>query len=125
MVVKPGQIIPKTPRASFWLGFGLCLLTCFFIIFVLSPLTGLSKNFGGKGHDGYLEIARNVIIGNGFVFEPQAEPVLHRPPLYPLFLSPFTLLPEGLQRLCLTVIQSAMVGGIVFLIFRIANFIKS
>jgi len=86
-------------------------------------LTGLSKNFGGKGHDGYLEIARNVIIGNGFVFEPQAEPVLHRPPLYPLFLSPFTLLPEGLQRLCLTVIQSAMVGGIVFLIFRIARYL--
>jgi len=114
------QRFPNTAKGSFWFGFGFCLLTCFSIIFVISPLTGLSKPFGGAGHDGYLEIARSVAKGNGFVCEPGQPPVAC-PPLYPLFLSLMTLLPEGLQRPCLIVFQSAMVGGIAFLVFLIGK----
>lgn len=122
MLIKPSRIIPHSAKGSFWLGFGLCLLTCFSIIFVLSPLTGLSKNFGGSGHDGYLEIARSVARGTGFVCE-QGQPPVACPPLYPLFLSQMTLLPEGLQRPCLIVFQSAMVGGIACLLFRIGKYL--
>lgn len=117
------RIIPKTGKGAFWLGAGLCLLVCLLIIFVLPPLTGISKRFGGHGHDGYLEIATNIIRGHGFVFEPGGGPVLHRPPLYPLLISPLTLLPKGLWRLCLIIVQSAMVGGIAFLIFRIGKYL--
>jgi len=117
------HIIPHSARGSFWLGFGFCLLVCFLIILVLSPWLGISKSFGGSGHDGYLEIAWNLIRGNGFVFEPGGAPVLHRAPFYPLLISPLTLLPEGLQRPGLIVVQSAMVGGIAFLIFRIGEYL--
>lgn len=84
-------------------------------------MTGISKEFGGHGHDGYLEIAQNIARGNGFVFEPGGAPVLHRPPLYPLVIAPLTLLPQGLQRPSLILVQSAMVGVIAFLIFRIGG----
>ncbi len=120
MRLKPSQIIPHSAKGSFWLGFGMCLSVCFFIIFVLSPLTGISEEFGGIGHDSYLEIGWNVIRGYGFVCEPGGPPVFC-PPFYPLVISPLTLLPVWLQRPCLIVVQSAMVGCIVFLIFRIAE----
>jgi 4-amino-4-deoxy-L-arabinose transferase-like glycosyltransferase len=120
MSIKLSKIIPHSAKGAFWLGFGLCLLAGLFIILVLSPLTGFSKTFGGYGHDGYLEIARSVAQGNGFVCEPGQPPVAC-PPLYPLFLSPITLLPEGLQRPSLVVFQSAMVGGIAFLVFLIGK----
>lgn len=120
MALKPGRIIPQSAKGSFWFGFVICLLVCSFIVLVLSPLTGVGKKFGGHGHDGYLEIAGNVIRGNGFVFEPGAPPVLHRPPFYPLLICPLTVLPRGLQRPCLIALQSAMLGGIAFLIFKIA-----
>jgi 4-amino-4-deoxy-L-arabinose transferase-like glycosyltransferase len=95
------------------------------IILVIPPLTGISKQFGGHGHDGYLEIATNVIRGHGFAFEPGGKPVLHRPPLYPLLISPLTLLPKGLWRISLIILQSAIAGGIAFLIFRIGKHLFS
>lgn len=120
MRLKLSQIIPNSAKSSFWIGFGMSLLVCFFIIFVLSPLTGISKEFGGRGHDSYLDIAENVIKGYGFVCQPKGSLVLC-PPFYPLLLSPMTLLPVWLQRPCLIVVQGAMVGCIALLIFRIAQ----
>lgn len=35
----------------------------------------------------YASIAKNLVQGNGFVAEPGEEPILHRAPLYPLFLA--------------------------------------
>jgi len=123
MLTKLNQIIPNTAKGSFWLGFGLCLLVCLLIVFVVSDLTGFSKNFGGKSHDGYLEIAENIIRANGFVFEPGGATVLHRPPFYPILISPLTLLPKEIQRIALIVLQSAITGGICFLIFKIAQYL--
>jgi len=117
MLRKLGQIVPESARSSFWLAFGVCLTLCLFIVFVLLPLLGIRQPFGGHGHDGYLELARNIIRGNGFVFEPGGAPNLHRPPLYPLMIAPLTLLPLPLQRPCLILLQSVLVGGIAFLIF--------
>lgn len=122
MSAKLRQIVPHSARASFWLGFVLCFSAGFFIIFVLSPLTGVSKSFGGPGHDGYIEIAGNIIRGNGFVCEKGGAAVAC-PPFYPVLLSPLTLLPEGLQRPCLILVQSLMAGLIASLIFRIGKYL--
>jgi hypothetical protein len=45
----------------------LCFAGCLFIIFVITPLTGLSGHFG-QGHDGYIQIAENLGKGNGAIW---------------------------------------------------------
>lgn len=114
------RIIPETSKDAFWLAFILCLLGCFFILFVVSPLTGLSKHFG-KGNDGYIQIAENLGEGNGFVFEKGGPAVFHRPPFYPFLLVPIMYLPDFLQRPVLVVVQSLMVGCIGALLFQVAK----
>ncbi|KKK55661.1 hypothetical protein LCGC14_3072300, partial [marine sediment metagenome] len=114
------QIIPKTAKGAFWLSFWLCLLVCLFIIFVISPLTGLSKHFG-KANDGYIQIARSLAHGHGYVFEEGGPAVFHRPPLYPFLLVPITFLPDFYQRPALILMQSVMVGFIGALLFQIAR----
>ena len=93
---------------------------CFFILFVISHLTGLSKYFG-KANDGYIQIAENLGQGNGFVFEKGGPAVFHRPPFYPFLLVPIMYLPDFLQRPVLVVVQSLMVGCIGALIFQVAK----
>jgi len=123
MIRRLSQLIPCSGRSSFVLGFLVCLSVCFFIIYILSPVLGISTTFGGHGHDGYLEIGANIIRGNGFVFERGGASVLHRPPLYPFVISPLTLLPESLQRPALIILQSLMAGFIALLIFRIGKYL--
>ena len=113
------RMAPSNPKDAFWLGFIFCLLVCLCILFIISPLTGLSKGFGPK-HDGYLELAQNLAKGNGYVFEPNGPPVFHRPPLYPFLLVPITFLPDYLQRPVLVLVQSLMVGCINAVMFHIA-----
>jgi len=114
------RILPATPKQAFWLALSLCIILSFFIIFILGPLAGISRDFGGEPHDGYLEIARNLIRANGYVFEKAGPPVFHRPPACPLLLMPVTLLPKPLQQSAWIIIQSLMVGGIGYLLFKIA-----
>jgi len=114
------RMIPKTTKGAFWLSFWLCFLGCLFIIFVIAPLTGISKHFG-HGHDGYIQLAENLGQGNGYVFEEAGPSVFHRPPLYPFLLVPITFLPDFLQRPALILMQSVMVGCIGGLIFQIAK----
>ena len=109
---------PNSPKAAFWISFLTCSLVCLFIIFVLAPLTGISQDFGGKPHDVYLELARNLAHGNGYVFEKEGPHVFHRSPLYPFILVPITLFPLSLQRPILILVQSLMVGGICALMFN-------
>lgn len=123
MIKKLSQLIPRSGKSSFLLAFLVCIAVCFFIIYVVSPVLGISTAFGGHGHDGYLEIAENIIRGNGFVFERGGAAVLHRPPFYPLVISPLTLLPKVFQRPALIILQSAMAGFIALLIFRIAKYL--
>ena len=114
------KITPETGKGAFWLSFLLCLAGCFFILFVVSPLTGLSKDFG-KANDGYIQLAENLGDGNGYVFEKDGPAVFHRPPLYPFLLVPVMQLPVSLQRLALVVLQSLMVGCIGAFIFKIGK----
>lgn len=67
------------------------------IVFGL-PQFGLAGKFGGVGHDGYLELATSLYQGHGYRFEADGAPALHRPPLYPVLLTPFMgLSAEGVK----------------------------
>lgn len=115
-----GYLIPGSPRKAFWLSFLLSLFCCAVILFIVAPLTGLSQNFGAN-NDGYIQLARSLVAGSGYVFEKGGTPVFHRPPMYPLFLVPVALFPENLQRYVIVIPQSILVGFIGMLIFKIAR----
>jgi len=114
------KLAPQSDKQAFWLSLFLCLFICSLILFVISPITGLSKNFGA-GNDGYIQLARSLAAGDGYVFEKNGPPVFHRPPLYSLFLVPVALFPENLQRYVIIIPQSILVGFIGMMIFRIAK----
>ena len=114
------KLLPQSNNQAFWLSLFLCLFFCSLILFVVSPITGLSKDFGA-GNDGYIQLARSLVAGNGYVFEKGGPPVFHRPPLYPIFLVPIAIFPESLQRYLIVIPQSLLVGFIGMMIFKIAN----
>ena len=91
------------------------------IIFVVGPILGVSKGFGRRGHDGYLELGANVAQGRGFVFEPGGPPSTHRPPLTPILLAPITRMPLPWQRPTLILMHSLMVGATFLLLFDLAR----
>jgi hypothetical protein len=76
---------------------------------------------GGEGHDGYLELAQNLVAGNGYVFAPNEHKVFHRPPLYPLLLTPGALLSGPLVRVYIILLNSALFAGTVALLFSFAS----
>ncbi len=110
-------------RLAFWLSFGLCLLVCLLFLYGIAPMMGIRQSFGAEAHDGYIELARHLVQGHGFVFEPGGTPVSHRPPLYPFVLMPVVLLPDGWQRPMVVFLHSLMVGGIGWLMFRMASYL--
>lgn len=114
-------LLPRTAKGAFVRAWGLALAAGLGIILVIGPLTGLSGNFGGSSHDGYIELARSLARGDGFVFEPGGDPVIHRPPLVPLLFVPVALMPERLERPALVVLQSLMAGAICGLLFDLAR----
>jgi len=120
MINNLRKLIPEKDSQAFWLSFFLCLFFCSVILFVVSPITGLSKNFGA-GNDGYIQLARSLAAGFGYVFEKDGPAVFHRPPLYPVFLVPVALFPGPLQRYVIVIPQSILVGFIGMMIFKIAN----
>ena len=120
MINNLRKLIPEKDSQAFWLSFFLCLFFCSVILFVVSPITGLSKNFGA-GNDGYIQLARSLAAGFGYVFGKDGPAVFHRPPLYPFFLVPVALFPEPLQRYVIVIPQSILVGFIGMMIFKIAN----
>jgi 4-amino-4-deoxy-L-arabinose transferase-like glycosyltransferase len=113
------KIVPEKDSRVFWLSFVLCIFFCGMILLVVSPIIGLSSNFG-SGNDGYIQLAESLVAGNNYVFEKGGPPVFHRPPLYPLFLVPIALFPQYLQRYIIVIPQSVLVGLIGMMIFKIA-----
>ena len=112
------RFLPSSPATAFGLVATVACLTSMLVV-VTSEWTGLSQEFGGLSHDGYLQLARSLLAGHGFVFEAGGDPVFHRPPLYPLLLVPVVALPEPWQRPVLVVVQSALLGGVAALVWRI------
>ena len=120
MVAILKKFAPQSDKQAFWLSLFLCLFICSLILFVISPITGLSKNFGA-GNDGYIQLARSLVAGDGYVFVKGGPPVFNRPPLYPVFLMPVALFPENLQRYIIVIPQSVLIGFIGMMIFRITR----
>lgn len=87
----------------------------------LREAMSLDLTLGGHAHDGYVELARSLIRGEGFVFEAGGEPVFHRPPLYPLLIAPAMLLPEGAQRAVLSALDVLFLAGTCSLVFHLAR----
>jgi hypothetical protein len=112
---------PRTPREAFWLTAAAGVAGGLAIIGVVAPLTGVSAQFGGSAHDGFLELARSLAAGRGFVFGLGGPPVLHRPPLYPFLLAVLTFGPDWLLRPLLVVLQSALLGAMGLLLFRLGE----
>lgn len=81
------------------------------IVFLLGPILGLSKGFGGEAHDGYIELARSLVAGFGYVFEEGGTAVFHRPPAYVFMLMPGALLSEMGQKLYVIFLNAACVAG--------------
>jgi len=115
------RVLPRDARGAFLRGFGLSLGLGLAIIFVVGPMLGVSKGFGGRVHDGYLELGTNLAAGRGFVFEPGGPPCTHRPPLTPILLAPIARLPFAWQRPALILMHSLMVGATFFLLFDLAR----
>jgi len=115
------RVLPRTRGQTFAWAFGLALLGGLAIILVLSPLTGCSLPFATRRHDGYWQLACNVVRGEGYVFEPGGPPVIHRPPLVPCLFAPLTFLPGKLQRPGVVLLQSLMVGATCWLLFDLAS----
>lgn len=114
-------MLPSTAGGAFRLGFVAALVVGLTIILVVGPLADVSEKFAGDGHDGYWQLAVNLIRGNGYVFEAGGPAAFHRPPLAPLLLSPLTLLPQPLQRPGVVVLQSLLVGLTCALAFDLAR----
>jgi hypothetical protein len=108
------------PVKAFLIGLVVSLTAGLLIILVVGPTLGLSANFGHDAHDGYLELARSLIRGHGYVFDEGGPPALNRPPLVPLLFSPVTLLPDSWVRPGVILIQSLMVGLTCACISRLA-----
>ena len=87
---------------------GLC--SSLAISFVVRPMMQIERPFGGEPYDGYIELAQNLVAGNGYVSEPGGPKVFHRPPLYPVMLIPGVLLPQSLWRSYVALLNSALVG---------------
>jgi len=119
------RLLPADAQGAFYRGLILSLALALGIVYIVSPLTGLSRHFGGTFengiHDGYWELAGNLARGNGYVFEPGGLPVMHRPPLAPLLFAPLTWLPDALQRPAVILMQSLMVGATCLLLFDLVS----
>jgi hypothetical protein len=96
------RVISSLDRISFWkaglMVFLAGMVTMLLLTFVARPLFHRHLSLGNDAYDGYLQLARNLASGNGYVFEPGGHKVFHRPPLYPLLLVPGALLPERACR---------------------------
>ena len=103
------------------MGFVSTLVLSSSYVFVIGPLTGHGSDFGGNSHDGYLELAGQIVSGHGFVFEENGPPNLHRPPFYPLLIVPVSLLDANWQRLSLILIHSLIVGGTCYFLFHLGT----
>ena len=81
--------------------------------YVLRPALGLRHPVG---YDGHIELAQNVLDGNGFVFQPGGHPVIHRPPLYAALLMPGLLFPSAI-RAYVSALNAALLAATVAVLF--------
>lgn len=108
------------PRSVFTSVFFLTFCISASVLYIIGPIFNLAGNFGGNDHDGYIELARNLLHGEGFVFKPGGPPSIHRPPAFPVFLIPAAILPDSLQQLGVIILNSAFLSGTASLLYKFA-----
>ena len=122
LIDSVGRIMPSSSRSAMRTGFLLgAVVGLSIVLFVRPVIMGKERGFGGSGHDGYLELGGNIIRGRGYVFEPGGPPVIHRPPVVPVLISPVTLLPASLQQPALVVLHSLLFAATCMLLYRLAD----
>ncbi len=110
---------------SNWHPVNLLIVTWFLLIVMMAMVTivettffGWQKTFGGEVHDGYIELARNISQGNGYLFTPGGPPVFHRPPLYAHLLVPAAATgSEFIERIYVVVLNAFFLAGAAMLVF--------
>ncbi|MEM9604846.1 MAG: hypothetical protein AAGA11_18420 [Pseudomonadota bacterium] len=103
--------------------FASVFIACFAVALFMSlilPLFGFSATWGGLGHDGYLELGRNILAGNGFRFSPDGPPAFHRPPLFPTLIAPLTVFGETGQKVGIALVNSLFVAIACYYVHRTA-----
>jgi hypothetical protein len=103
------------------IAFTIALVASLFFLDLYRPFRGIHRPLGGESYDGYLELAQNLIAGNGYVFEPGGHAVFHRPPLFPILLMPGVLLPETFWRSYVVLLNSAFFGATAALLLWIGR----
>ena len=88
-----------SPGRGATVAFVVALMVSLIMVQVVRPLLKIDRPLGGEAYDGYLELAQNLVAGNGYVFEPGGHKVFHRPPLFPALLVPGMFLPEAAHRI--------------------------
>ena len=108
-------------RQAFWVVFAVALAAHCALVFVVGPMIGIAEAFGGTRHDGYIELARSLAAGDGYVFEAGGHPVFHRPPLFVFLILPVALLPLSGQWLAILVVNSALLGLVALLLWELTR----
>lgn len=98
--------------ASRWLpqGPGHAALLAFCIALPAGLLAYALKISGNGLYDGHFNLAESLVHGLGYRFGADEPLALHRPPVYPLLLTPVAVLPASVQRYGLVLLQSALVA---------------
>lgn len=107
-------------RRVFLIVTSVCLVLGAIIGTAVPALLGVATNFGGQQHDGYLQIASMLAQGEGFRFEPGGAAVMHRPPLYPILLMPFTLASLETQKILVIALNCLLAGVTATLLYTFA-----
>ncbi len=117
-MIKVHQPLPA--RQVFLAVVVFCILVGLLFGTVMPILLGVATDFAGPHQDGYLQIANMLAQGEGFRFEPGGEPVMHRPPLYPVLLIPITFAPMELQKMLVIALNSVLAGISATLLYKLA-----
>src|SRR5688572_7870759 len=106
-----------SPGRGATVAFVVALMVSLIMVQVVRPLLKIDRPLGGEAYDGYLELAQNLVAGNGYVFEPGGHKVFHRPPLFPALLVPGMFLPEAAHRIYVALINSILFAAASALVF--------
>jgi 4-amino-4-deoxy-L-arabinose transferase-like glycosyltransferase len=111
-----GRLLPHSPWHAFRTTVLVSLFGSFLLLGVIGPLFGISQQYGGSPHDGYLEIAQTLVSHGRYALEPDGPVVLHRPPAVPFLLYAIHSL-FGSSRYFLCAAHSLFAGMLAALMF--------
>ncbi|MBI4382237.1 MAG: glycosyltransferase family 39 protein [candidate division NC10 bacterium] len=77
-----------------------------------------------QGHDGYEDVARNLLSGSGYSMDPDGPPTIKQPPLYPIVIY-LTYASVGIHYWAVQIVQVLLAGVTAWLIFLIGRIVFS